>query len=159
MTDDRYDNHHSYHPNRNSYNRKTKTWDLGFLSSWNTKANAKENVWALGLSFCNCGLLLWIVHAQHFHYENEWKRNSGAIHLPFHCENEYETKRPDFICNHGCEGGNFVIVAVPCRFGRGIRHFLRGGSFQWSDVLYLLAAVVLHRSIQNNLGQTFSEGN
>ena len=67
---------------------------------------AKENLWDLIL-FHKCGLLLWLVLAQHDHYES--KRKSGGIHLPFHFESENETNPQSFICNRFCVAGTHTF--------------------------------------------------
>ena len=42
------------------------------------------------------GLRLWLVRAQHDHYESKCERKSGGIYLPFHYESECENKSRDF---------------------------------------------------------------
>ena len=61
-----------YHRHRNNYKRKKKktSQDLGFSLFWNTKAKASENLWDL-IIFRKCGLLLWLVLAQHDRYESK----------------------------------------------------------------------------------------
>ena len=66
-----------YHPHRNNYNRKIR--DLGFSLCWITKAKAKENVWDFVL-IRKCGLLLWLVPAQHDRYESKCEITSGGIY-------------------------------------------------------------------------------
>ena len=75
---------------------KLKSQDLGFSLCWITKAKAKEK--SLGFLFFirKCGLLLWLVHAQHDQDESKCERKSGAIYLPFHYESESKIKSPDF---------------------------------------------------------------
>ena len=74
---------------------KQKLQDFGFCLCWITKAKAKENLWDY-IFIRKCGLLLWLVRAQHDHYESKCKRTSGGIYLSFHYESESEIKSPDF---------------------------------------------------------------
>ena len=57
---------------------KKKTQDLGFSLSWIAKAKAKEHLWNFTL-FCKCGLLLWLVRAQHDHYESKGSTNGAFV--------------------------------------------------------------------------------
>ena len=76
-----------------------------------TKAKAKEN--CRDLIYCVSGLLLWLVRAQHDHYESKCERISGGIYLHFHYESKSELKISRF---------SFVIVSV--RMGGFLRYFL-----------------------------------
>ena len=45
---------------------------------------------------CCCGLLLWLVRAQHDHYKSKCERKSGERYLPFHCESDHFLNLPMF---------------------------------------------------------------
>ena len=74
---------------------KYKSQEFGFSLCRITKAKAKKNLWDF-IFIRRCGLLLWLVRAQHDHYESEYKRKSRGIYLPFHYESESEIKSSDF---------------------------------------------------------------
>ena len=67
----------TYHPHRrNKYerNKNKKSQELGFPLCW--------------IIFGKCGLLLWLVRAQHDHYESTCERNLGGTYLHFYYESE-----------------------------------------------------------------------
>ena len=45
--------------------------------------------------FRKCGLLLWLMRAQHDHYESKCERKSGGIDLPFHYDSENRIEFPE----------------------------------------------------------------
>ena len=52
-----------------------------------TKTTAEENLWDFNL-FRKCGLLLWLVRAQHDHYKSKCEGKFGGIDLLFYYKNE-----------------------------------------------------------------------
>ena len=73
---------------------------------WNFLSAAKENLRDFNL-FRKCGLLLWLVRAQHDHYESECARKSGGIDWPFHCESESNISLQIFIYSRfGADGSS-----------------------------------------------------
>ena len=80
---------------RNNYKRIKKIPWFWIFSLLNYESGSQRN--SLGFkSSGKCGLLLWLVYAQHDHYESKCERKSGGIYLPFLCESESEIKSPDF---------------------------------------------------------------
>ena len=71
----------------------------------------------VGFWFRKCGLLLWLVRAQHNHYESKCERKAGGKHLLFHYESESENEIPRFsfvIASVRMVEFFFAILEVPC---------------------------------------------
>ena len=69
---------------------KIRTPGLRIFSLLNYESESERKSQGLNL-FRKCGLLLWLVRAQHDHYQSGCERKSGGIHLPFHCESEIKS--------------------------------------------------------------------
>ena len=92
---------------------------------------AKENRWDLNL-FRKCGLLLWLVRAQHAHYESKCARKSGGILFAFPLQKRKRNKISRF---------SFVIVSV-----RMVRFHVR---FQAVKVLCSQLGIQQRRRVQS----------
>ena len=63
--------------------------DLGFSRSWIAKAKAKENLSGFNF-FRKCGLLLWLVRAQHDHYKIANPKQNLVSLFAVHYESQSE---------------------------------------------------------------------
>ena len=87
-----------YNPHRNTQ-KQTIIEMQGVSLCWITKVKAKENLWDLNV-FRKCGLLLWLVRAQHDHYESESDTTSGVsicICLPLRKRERKKISRFSFV--------------------------------------------------------------
>ena len=66
----------------------------------------KESLWEFNL-LRKCGLLLWLVRAQHDHYESKCEKKLGGNLFAFPLTKaNAKTNLQIFICNHFCVDGN-----------------------------------------------------
>ena len=73
--------------------KNPRIWDF---PSVELRKQKRKKICGFLFLFVSVGVLLWLVRAQHDHYESKYKRKARGIYLPFHYESESETTSPDF---------------------------------------------------------------
>ena len=89
--------------------KNTNIPEFSILSLLDHGSKSEKHFWDFEV-LRKCGLLLWLVHAQHDVCESKCERISGGMYLPFHFESESENKSPDFICTHSCADSEDMFV-------------------------------------------------
>ena len=92
------------------------TLALADFLSVGSRERKRKKIFEIWIFFRKCGLLLWLVRAQHDHSESECERKSGGRYLPSHHKCECEQKSPDFIYNHFLADGRGSLARCvhPC---------------------------------------------